>query len=50
VRAADDQAKEYGHYDIKNIVAVSKSADGQYSATFNFSLLDQVLSDLPPAN
>jgi predicted Zn-dependent protease len=44
--AALAHAKEYGHYDIKNIVTISESANGQHSATVNFSLLDQVLDDL----
>jgi tetratricopeptide (TPR) repeat protein len=43
-------AKEYGHYDIKNIVTVSQSADGKHSATVKFSLLDQVLDDLSVHN
>jgi tetratricopeptide (TPR) repeat protein len=39
-------ANEYGHYDIKSIVTVSESPNGQHSASINFSLLDKVLDDI----
>jgi len=38
--------KEYGHYDTAKIVTVARAANGQYSATINFALLDQMLGDL----
>ncbi len=38
--------KEYGHYDTAKIVTVARAANGQYSATINFALLDQILGDL----
>src|SRR5580693_9203725 len=43
-------AAEYGHYDVGKIVTVSKAPSGQFSATINFSLLDQVLNDLSTHN
>jgi|HubBroStandDraft_5_1064220.scaffolds.fasta_scaffold63728_2 predicted Zn-dependent protease len=48
--AAFAHAKEYGHYDIRNVITVSESATGQHSATVNFSLLDQMLDDLSVHN
>ncbi len=44
--AAMAVANEYGHYDLKNIVTVSETTNGQHTATLNFSLLDQLLDDL----
>jgi len=43
---APAHAKEYGHYDLKQLVTLSESASGQHSATINFRHMDQVLDDL----
>jgi tetratricopeptide (TPR) repeat protein len=39
-------ANEYGRYDVKQVVAVSQSSDGQNHATISFSYLDQIITDL----
>ncbi len=40
------QAKEYGQYDVKNLMAVEESTPGKPTAKIDIALLDQMLDDL----
>jgi tetratricopeptide (TPR) repeat protein len=44
--AALAQAKEYGHYDVRYMVAVKESEPGKPTATLQIAYLDQMISDL----